>query len=502
MHSSCVDAIPPSRRRPRAAIARRPPRRLELVTQGARRRHLSRARPTARRRRERLTATPNDTYLVSWTPDSRAAGRRRGSRRRRAGPALPPRPRRRHDAADRAVAGLLPAWRRDRCRAAAISSSPRNLDPATGAARSKRAGSIRQDLADGRAARAGAAAEAECFPAAPRSQRHARPLRAARPRSRRDTDLAGRHRRQRATARSSISAPASRRARRWFPDSRRLLVLAETADAQAARRLRHSPSGEHHLAHRRCRAQHRGARSCRTAAIASSPIETREARSRAFSARPADRRRAAGRRRPRHAAAARRRRRDGAWIGRRYAQPSSPTTLVRFRWPAAARRLPQRLARPWRGQRAARGRPRARRRISAGARSTAWRSRAGSTARGQVARHSSSMSMAARPAHSEDRAQSAFIQFFVAAGFVVLDPNYRGSTGFGLAFREAISRTAGAGRAGRHPHRHRGADRARRSRSRGSVGITGTSYGGYSSWCADHALARRSSSPRRRRSAA
>lgn len=39
--------------------------------------------------------------------------------------------------------------------------------------------------------------------------------------------------------------------------------------------------------------------------------------------------------------------------------------------------------------------------------------------------------------HSEDRL-NVQIQFLVSQGFNVLDPNYRGSTGFGLAFQEAI----------------------------------------------------------------
>ena len=55
------------------------------------------------------------------------------------------------------------------------------------------------------------------------------------------------------------------------------------------------------------------------------------------------------------------------------------------------------------------------------------------------------MSTAARPAHSED-AVNHQIQFFVARGFNVLDPNYRGSTGFGLAFREAIKEDGWGGR--------------------------------------------------------
>ena len=47
-------------------------------------------------------------------------------------------------------------------------------------------------------------------------------------------------------------------------------------------------------------------------------------------------------------------------------------------------------------------------------------------------------------AHSEARVNPS-IQFLVRKGFNVLDPNYRGSTGFGLAFREAIKRDGWGG---------------------------------------------------------
>ena len=57
-------------------------------------------------------------------------------------------------------------------------------------------------------------------------------------------------------------------------------------------------------------------------------------------------------------------------------------------------------------------------------------------------------------AHSEDRL-NAQIPFFVAQGFHVLDPNYRGSTGFGLAYPGGDQgRRLGRARARRHPQRH------------------------------------------------
>ena len=84
--------------------------------------------------------------------------------------------------------------------------------------------------------------------------------------------------------------------------------------------------------------------------------------------------------------------------------------------------------------------------------------------------------------HSEDWVNGS-IQFLVAAGFTVLDPNYRGSTGYGRAFREAIKQDGWGGReqddirAGIESLVAAGKGR------RGRIGIMGLSYGGYSSWC-------------------
>lgn len=86
-------------------------------------------------------------------------------------------------------------------------------------------------------------------------------------------------------------------------------------------------------------------------------------------------------------------------------------------------------------------------------------------------------------AHSKDAINSQ-IQLYAHSGLAVLDPNYRGSTGFGMAFREAIKVDGWGGleqediRTGIHSLIDAGIAQA------GRVGITGTSYGGYSSWCA------------------
>jgi len=76
------------------------------------------------------------------------------------------------------------------------------------------------------------------------------------------------------------------------------------------------------------------------------------------------------------------------------------------------------------------------------------------------------------------------IQFFVAQGFHVLDPNYRGSTGFTLPFREAIKEDGWGGREQADIRTGIEALIAAGIATPGQVGVTGTSYGGYSSWCA------------------
>lgn len=86
------------------------------------------------------------------------------------------------------------------------------------------------------------------------------------------------------------------------------------------------------------------------------------------------------------------------------------------------------------------------------------------------------------PTHHDEDEISAELQYFVRCGFNVLDVNYRGSTGFGVAYRESIKEDGWGGReqvdiaAGARKLIEMGlADDGR-------IGVTGTSYGGYSSW--------------------
>ena len=85
--------------------------------------------------------------------------------------------------------------------------------------------------------------------------------------------------------------------------------------------------------------------------------------------------------------------------------------------------------------------------------------------------------------HAEDRF-NAEIQYLVSRGFDVLAPNYRGSTGFGLAFQESIKEDGWGGREQEDVRAGIEALIAAGIARGGRVGITGTSYGGYSAWWA------------------
>jgi dipeptidyl aminopeptidase/acylaminoacyl peptidase len=88
------------------------------------------------------------------------------------------------------------------------------------------------------------------------------------------------------------------------------------------------------------------------------------------------------------------------------------------------------------------------------------------------------------PALRDEDEFDPLIQYLVARGFNVLAPNYRGSTGFGMAFQEAIKAQGWGGleqediRTGALALLDAGLAEP------GRIGITGLSYGGYSSWCA------------------
>ena len=86
-------------------------------------------------------------------------------------------------------------------------------------------------------------------------------------------------------------------------------------------------------------------------------------------------------------------------------------------------------------------------------------------------------------AHSED-AINAQIQYFVHRGFNVIDPNYRGSTGYGVEFRDLIKKDGWGGLEQDDILAAAESLLFDQTTKMGSIGITGTSYGGYSSWYA------------------
>jgi dienelactone hydrolase len=83
--------------------------------------------------------------------------------------------------------------------------------------------------------------------------------------------------------------------------------------------------------------------------------------------------------------------------------------------------------------------------------------------------------------HSEDWVNPK-IQFWLASGYAVLDPNYRGSTGFGHDHREAVKEDGWGGR--EQADIRAGLEAALRAGIPGPVAVAGNSYGGFSSWFA------------------
>jgi dipeptidyl aminopeptidase/acylaminoacyl peptidase len=83
--------------------------------------------------------------------------------------------------------------------------------------------------------------------------------------------------------------------------------------------------------------------------------------------------------------------------------------------------------------------------------------------------------------HSENRLNPQ-LQYYASRGFNVLDVNYRGSTGFGLKYRLSIKEDGWGGREQADIATGAQALVAAGLAEPGRVGVTGTSYGGYSAW--------------------
>ena len=75
-------------------------------------------------------------------------------------------------------------------------------------------------------------------------------------------------------------------------------------------------------------------------------------------------------------------------------------------------------------------------------------------------------------------------QYLLRRGFNVFIPNYRGSTGFGLPFQEAIRKQGWGGAEQEDIRTGIAALIEKGVAAKGKVGVTGVSYGGYSSWWA------------------
>jgi dipeptidyl aminopeptidase/acylaminoacyl peptidase len=172
---------------------------------------------------------------------------------------------------------------------------------------------------------------------------------------------------------------------------------------------------------------------------------------------------------------------SGEWAGE-YSSSQQPTDVVRFRLDSPEPDSFISLTRVW-------GRTSLRSSDLARAEDFRWRSVDGLEIQGWLYRPQGPARGAivyvhgGPTAHSQDRVNNQ-IQFFVREGFVVLDPNYRGSTGFSLAFREAIKADGWGGREQEDIRAGIEALLAAEIAEPGRVGVTGTSYGGYSSWCA------------------
>lgn len=170
---------------------------------------------------------------------------------------------------------------------------------------------------------------------------------------------------------------------------------------------------------------------------------------------------------------------DDAWIALYYSA-TSPMDVVRFTLNTTSAADLQSLTRGWE-------RTRLRQDQLVSAESLTWQSRDGMSIQGWLYRTSTDAKRAIISVHGGPTAHAeeyydARIQYFVARGFHVLDVNYRGSTGFGLAFREAIKADGWGGR--EQDDIASGAETliAMELAAPGQVGVTGTSYGGYSAW--------------------
>lgn len=172
---------------------------------------------------------------------------------------------------------------------------------------------------------------------------------------------------------------------------------------------------------------------------------------------------------------------DGTWIGT-YSAATHPTDVIRRRSSGATPTCTDSVTRLW-------DRTALRSQDLTAAEDFRWQSVDGLAIQGWLYRPSvppigTIVHVHGGPtAHAED-AFDARIQYLVQRGFTVLAPNYRGSTGFSLAFQEAVKVDGWGGREQDDIRTGIEALIERGLAEPGKIGITGTSYGGYSSWWA------------------
>lgn len=273
--------------------------------------------------------------------------------------------------------------------------------------------------------------------------------------------------------------PATKVRASWFPDSRRVLVLAETEthrrlgvwslDAPEVRWLLDDPRRNLEAAWVPHGSEQAVVLEIREARLRASLLDVETGGEQPFPE-------VAGNLTPLAPAA------DGVWIAEYYSS-RQPSDLIRFSPDAPQPESPHSITGVWE-------RTPLRPEQLAPAEDFRWKSvdgleiqgwlyRTPGTARGTVIYvHGGPTS------HSQDRVNNQ-IQFFVSQGFNVLDPNYRGSTGFGIPYREAIK--SGGGWGGLEQEDLRTGIEALIAAGvaePGRVAMTGCSYGGYSSWCA------------------
>ncbi len=170
---------------------------------------------------------------------------------------------------------------------------------------------------------------------------------------------------------------------------------------------------------------------------------------------------------------------DGAWIGIYYSA-TSPRELVRLTLDVRSPDDLVSLTRVWEHTQLSPG-------LLKPAEDFRWQSVDGVQVQGWLYRASPNRKQAiifihGGPTYHSENQLNPQIQYYLSRGFNVLDVNYRGSTGFGLKFRQLIKEDGWGGR--------EQADIASGAQTlitsglaeAGKVGVTGTSYGGYSSW--------------------